>query len=155
MTWYRDTKPRERLLAKLVPQPNGCWHWTGVVDRKGYGHVGYKGKRGESLQRAVYDCFVGPIPDGHDVDHTCHNKDLTCVRLGAKCMHRRCGNPAHLTPIPRVENGQIAKARITYCPANHEYTEENTYIFEGRRFCKTCQRIAGKISKANARMAQR
>lgn len=147
----QDLPARDRLLAKLAPQPNGCWHWTGVIDSKGYGHVGYKGRRGETVQRAVYDCFVGPIPDGHEIDHQCHNDDETCIRLGAGCLHRRCGNPAHLRPLVRVANSRAAKQRVTACPHDHPYDDENTRLVGGRRFCRTCQRAASQAAKARAK----
>lgn len=139
MTWHRDTKPRERLLARLVPQDNGCWHWTGVVDKQGYGRVGYKGRKSETIQRAVYDCFVGPIPAGLHVDHTCHNADPDCLNT-TECMHRRCGNPEHLEPVTRAENTRRNKnSRKTKCKHGHVYTPENTYLNSvGARVCIIC-----------------
>lgn len=138
MTWNRDTNPRARLLAKLVPQPNGCWHWTGVIDKGGYGRIGYKGRRGETLQRAAYDCLVGPIPEGMHVDHTCHNDDPDCLDTAA-CMHRRCGNPEHLEAVPPAVNTQRNKnSRKTACIKGHPYSEANTYRSGGRRYCVAC-----------------
>jgi len=136
----RDIPAKDRLLAKLVPQPNGCWHWAGVIDKQGYGRIGYRGRRSETLQRAVYMEFIGPIPDGHDIDHRCHSEDdLTCPG-GRECTHRRCGNPDHLRALERVENGRLGKARITHCPKGHPYSTGNTTVSNGRRYCKTCQR---------------
>lgn len=139
----RDIPARERILAKLEPQPNGCWHWTGVVDRDGYGHVGYAGRRGETLHRAVYMEFVGPIPDGFEVDHVCHNEDPACIRLGRECAHRRCGNPAHLRAVSPADNSRAGKGKLTECPHGHPYDEANTYTHGGRRFCRQCNRVAG------------
>lgn len=156
----RDIPARDRLLAKLDPQPNGCWHWTGVIDKAGYGRVGYQGRRSTPLQQAVYMEFVGPIPEGHDIDHTCHSRDLSCVRQGDNCPHRRCGNPEHLEAVDRDEHRIRTKGRpslpgerlrITHCPRDHEYTPENTRITNGRRFCKTCNRAA----KARQRAARK
>lgn len=143
----RDIPAKDRLLAKLVPQPNGCWHWTGVVDSHGYGRVGYRGRRSTPLQQAVYLEFVGPIPEGHDIDHACHNDDPTC-QGGPTCQHRRCGNPDHLRPLVRVENARLGKTRVTHCPRGHEYTPENTRITGGRRFCKACNRAAKARQRA-------
>jgi hypothetical protein len=146
----RDIPAEERLLARLEPQPNGCWHWTGIIDKSGYGRIGYKGRRSEPIQRAVYDCFVGPIPDGHDVDHTCHNADTSCMRLGVECLHRRCGNPAHLEAVPADVNSRRAKERVTTCPRNHPYDEVNTCVSNGRRFCRECNRQAKRRQRARA-----
>lgn len=138
----RDIPARDRLLAKLVPQPNGCWHWVGVIDKAGHGRVGYKGRRSEPIQRAVYDCLVGPIPDGMHVDHVCHSSDPDCPG-GPTCLHRRCGNPAHLEPVTPLENALRAHRGIraaTHCINGHEYTEENSYYrpYDGKRLCVAC-----------------
>ena len=46
-----------------------------------------------------------------------------------------------------VEHGTHYQARKTHCPAGHEYTEENTYVFpNGARHCKTCRRESGRRS---------
>jgi len=114
-------------------------HWTGFIDKSGYGRLGYKGCRSVPLQRAVYDLFVGPIPDDHDIDHVCHTLDLTCTRLGPLCLHRRCGNIQHLEAVPWIVNNQRAGGRLSHCINDHEYTPENSYTSPtGRRICVTC-----------------
>lgn len=63
----------------------GCWLWIGPVHSQGYG------VQGRILaHRRAYEELVGPIPEKHDLDHTCH------VRL--------CVNPAHLRVTTRKEN---------------------------------------------------
>lgn len=143
----RDIPAHERILAKLVPQPNECWYWTGFIDRNGYGRVGYMGRRGTPLHQAVYHCFVAPIPDGLQVDHTCHSRSTNC-RGGPSCLHRRCGNPEHLEVVTQAENTRRAAGLITHCRHGHEYTEANTYVHGGRRFCRTCSRAAARAYKA-------
>ncbi|MET8864633.1 hypothetical protein ABZW11_16985 [Nonomuraea sp. NPDC004580] len=143
----RDIPARDRLLAKLVPQPNGCWHWTGFVERNGYGRVGYKGRRGTPLHQAVYDCFIGPVPEGMEIDHACHSRSKDC-RGGPTCLHRRCGNPDHLEAVTQAENARRAAALVTHCPRGHEYTAENTYVRGGRRFCRRCNLAATRALKA-------
>lgn len=151
-----DVPARDRLLAKLVPQPNGCWHWIGLLDSKGYGRIGYKGRRGETLQRAVYDCFVGPIPDGHEIDHACHSRDEACPG-GLPCTHRRCGNPEHLEAVEPEEHAKRTSASrlraITHCPHGHPYDADNTWITGGRRFCKTCNRASKARLRARRKAA--
>lgn len=143
----------ERINAKLVLQPNGCMYWTGVVDKQGYGRVGYRGRRSETLQRAAYMEFVGPIPAGSTIDHVCHTLDESCPG-GRNCMHRRCGNPAHLEAVTKLENTMRgrgfgpANAAKTTCPKGHPYSPENTYISGGRRFCRECNHVANARSKA-------
>ena len=52
---------RERLEAKLIPEPNsGCWLWMGGTNELGYGIIG-RGRRGEGFikaHRAAYREFV-------------------------------------------------------------------------------------------------
>ena len=126
---------RERVFAKLEIQPDGCVLWTGSLMPSGYGQVG-RGRRGEGLatvHRLMYEWFVGPIPDGMEMDHLCRN--------------RACAAPAHLVAVTRRENllrGETltaAHAAKTHCPAGHPYDEANTYRRPGYngRTCRTCR----------------
>lgn len=143
----RDTSARERLLAKLFPQPNGCWHWDGFIDPQGYGRTGYKGRRSTPLHQAVYDCLVGPVPDGLVIDHACHSHSTDC-KGGRTCLHRRCGNPDHMELVTPAENSRRAAALVAACPNGHPYEESNTYISGGQRFCRTCMRVRGANYRA-------
>jgi len=62
-----------------------CWIWIRTVPTAG----GYcQVKPGEKViyaHRWVYECLVGPVPEHHDLHHTCHNP--------------KCVNPAHLVPV--------------------------------------------------------
>jgi hypothetical protein len=74
----------ERLLAKRKLTESGCWEFTGSYTNSGYGMIGI-GKREEGIilsHRASYQLFIGAIPDGMYVLHTCDN--------------RKCFNPDHL-----------------------------------------------------------
>ena len=139
----RDIPARDRLLAKLHPQPNGCSYWAGFIDPQGYGRIGYKGRRSTPLQQAVYDCFIGPIPVGMMPDHRCHTDDPLCAG-GPTCLHRRCGNPEHLELVNGAENTRRGRSfsalntAKTHCPKGHAYDEGNTYTAGRRRYCVTC-----------------
>lgn len=117
-------------------EETGCWEWSGA---KGggkllYGQSSLDGK-GQLAHRVSYQLFVGPIPDGLDLDHTCRNT--------------LCVNPAHLEPKTHRQNvlvGNTVAARnaaVTHCPRGHAYDERNTRIQpKGGRACKECGRLA-------------
>ena len=58
----------------------GCWEWLGSKKSNGYGVIGRGGRGGGSVyvHRLSYEIFIGPIPDGLYVCHTCDNRP--CVR---------------------------------------------------------------------------
>lgn len=127
----------ERFMDKFVPDPNsGCWLWTATCTPPGYGQIstGHDGSRGHMSRahRISWELFRGPIAKGFVVDHKC----------GVRC----CVNPDHLRVVTQRENlisgtGRIADfARRTHCKNGHEYTEANTYRYEGKpwRKCRKC-----------------
>lgn len=150
MTWL------ERFFDQ-VEITETCWLWRGPVDsRNGYGVFG-RSQDGGSPHRFAYVTFVGPIADGLQVDHTCHNLDLSCRGLGGACPHRRCCNPDHLEAVTASVNMQRIYADRTHCKHGHEFTPENTRV----RFhsghgkivsdCLTCAREQNRRAKAKAR----
>jgi hypothetical protein len=133
----------QRFLSK-VRLSNGCWIWTGHVEKNGYGRIGVNGKM-RWAHRIAYELFIGLIPKGKELDHLC--------RVPA------CVNPRHLEPVTHKENmrrsplgaGVMHKAK-TKCPQGHDYSFENTYIFRGMRYCRVCARkykAAYKARKKN------
>jgi HNH endonuclease len=77
----------ERIGAQIEPQHDGCWLWRGNPDT-----YGKPNQHGSSVlvHRYVYRILVGPIPDGHDLHHTCETPG--------------CCNPAHLVPLTHSEH---------------------------------------------------
>jgi hypothetical protein len=73
----------ERFEAKIERHDDGCWYWVASKNRDGYGGFAPGGGRGPVLaHRWSYQRFVGPIPPGKNVLHTCDQPS--------------CVNPAHL-----------------------------------------------------------
>lgn len=155
---YRE-RTRQRIRRYSATDPmTGCWLWQKALDRDGYGVM--QALRRDSAHRVAYLAFIGPIPDGRVLDHTCHSTDTSCPS-GNDCQHRRCVNPAHLEPVTPGENTQrgtspsALNARKTHCHRGHEFTQENTYIRPDGRACRACQSAASSAYKRRKREAQR
>jgi hypothetical protein len=155
----RSFKPLiDRIMKRVSPCPfTGCWLFIGHLDTKGYAAItnepGSK-NRLVRVHRETYKHFIGPIPEGLELDHTCHTNDLNC-KGGASCPHRSCVNPAHLEPVTHEVNlargrepdwrpslGLAAerKRNLTHCKHGHEFTPENTKIrTKGGRLCLACK----------------
>lgn len=112
---------------------DGCWEWQTATGSKGYGAFS-DGKRSLLAHRFSYELFVGPIPEGLQIDHLCRN--------------RKCVRPDHLEAVTqqvnmsRGESFSAINGRKTHCKRGHEFSPENTYLTSfGSRQCKTCSRI--------------
>lgn len=132
----RSRPIRERIEDKIVRSPTGCWTWTGHTNGRGYGRIGVDGRE-QYVHRVAYELFVGPIPEGLEIDHLCKNT--------------RCVNPAHLEPVTHDENVRrsewfiVTNAAKTECVNGHPYREETTYLSpQGHRACLVCRRIADR-----------
>ncbi len=133
-------------LARVAPRLDeqhdknpvtGCWEWTGSRLWNGYGRLQ---ARGETVlaHRAAYEEWVGPIPEGMNIDHLCRN--------------RGCINPSHLdacTPQENTRRSPLSPAALnakkTHCKRGHEFTPDNTLLMPryeqpGKisRLCATC-----------------
>jgi hypothetical protein len=69
---------------------NGCWLWTGVHIKDGYGTLSVKGQRVLSHRFSLSLHLKRPITPGLEVRHTCHNPS--------------CFNPDHLEEGTHAEN---------------------------------------------------
>lgn len=144
--------PLERVLARVVvDEATGCILWTGPLNDWGYGKVWVDG-RSMQVHRAVYEGFVGPIPEGLTIDHV----------YAWGCRHRHCVNPAHLEAVTIRENlmrGQTqaaTNAAKVSCIHGHPFDEANTYVYaDGRRTCRTCIRDRGRVRMRAVRAAAR
>lgn len=72
-----------------------CWEHDGQLSRPVYGYpkitVRRNGKHRKLFAHALmYELVHGAVPEGHEIDHTCHN--------------HRCINPEHLEALPVPQN---------------------------------------------------
>ena len=128
-----------------------CWHLppgVGGPHGNGYDKLTVSGVKWYA-HRLAYTLFVGPIPEGTEVDHQCHNRDAEC-RGGDTCPHRKCCNPAHLEAVPHRINALRGKsptadnARKIVCSEGHEYMPRKS--MRHGRFCPIC-RMQNRIAK--------
>ncbi len=127
---------RDRVLSRLIIDPSGCLLWTGAITAGGYGVVGASSpRRVEYVHRLMYQWFVGPIPDGHQLDHL--------------CRVRRCASPADLEAVTARMNVLRSTAPTavnsvaTHCVNGHEFDLLNTYFRPDRtgRQCRKCRQL--------------
>lgn len=146
--WSRNGDPSAFLFH--IPAANrfdryvdrradSCWLWTGGLNNRGYGRF-YDGTRMVLAHRWAYEHFVGPIPDGLQLDHL--------------CRVRHCVNPAHLEAVTNKVNSlrgvspAAKNALKTNCPQGHPYDDANTWVSKnGFRQCRTCHRIRRRAQR--------
>lgn len=133
----------KRYTVDADPHPvlgTPCWPWKRVQKTgyaRGYGRFQLQSdSRNIMAHKASYEHFVGPVPEGLELDHLCRN--------------RRCVNFAHLEAVTHAVNVARGDAGLyqmqkTHCPSRHDYSEANTLITRsGKRSCRACSNIRMK-----------
>lgn len=149
-------------INAAIREDDGCLRWPRKPNTYGYGYFDYDRRR-QYAHRAVYELLVGPIPDGYQLDHLCHDPDK--CNLGNLCPHRMCIEVEHLEAVTPVENnirsGSLSSrnARKTHCLRGHEFTEGNTYwtTNQGRpaRQCRACMVVRDRLAGIEERIPPR
>ncbi len=84
-----------------VNQRTACWRWRGKMGGNGRPYLGQ-----HLAYRVAYELYVGPIPEGMEIDHLCGNG--------------QCVNPGHLEPVTSAENKRrMSLMRPPYCNRGH------------------------------------
>jgi hypothetical protein len=136
----------ERFLAR-VQKGDGCWEWQSSRARFGHG-LFYVDQTNVPAHRYAYRMWVGPIPLGMCVCHSCDNPP--------------CVNPAHLwlgtqrdNVADMVRKGRQAKGpRVTHCCRGHERSEDNIVVkgTAKKRHCRTCLLEAKRVQERRRKM---
>lgn len=161
MSWYHHGdplrarpigSPEERFESKVErngpvpearPDLGPCWIWPEIVSTNGgYGRF-WDGERTVTTHRWSYERFVGPIPDGLQLDHL--------------CRVRACCNPTHLEPVTQLVNiRRSPRIKPTHCPQGHEYTPETSRTKKtGSRSCVICSNARRRARRAAQRAERR
>jgi len=128
----RWMSPQDRFNQQ-TKMNKGCLEWQGHLLHNGYGQMRVNGKRIKA-HRFAWESVNGDIPDGLLVLHKCDNP--------------RCVNIEHLYLGTQKENardrdsrGRNGFSKKTRCKRGHEFTEENTYKWKGKRICRACKKL--------------
>jgi hypothetical protein len=114
-----------------VRQDGDCLLWTMTLDRDGYGKCSRDGRYWRA-PRLAHEDFIGPIPEGLEIDHLCRNP--------------QCVNPYHLEAVTGRENRRRGdgfagrQSRREECIHGHPLSGDNLYMHDGHRYCRTCRR---------------
>lgn len=130
----------QRFWRKVKIVENGCWEWQAGKHKFGYGMFGLETKVPHqypivTAHTYVYKKYVGPIPEGLELDHLCRNPS--------------CVNPLHLEPVTPHENKRRGVSPImlnfnkTHCIRGHELSGANVYVNPNTngRYCRACRKI--------------
>jgi len=79
---------------------SGCWEWADARDTRNYGALRYE-RVTLKAHRVAYELWVGAIPDGHGVLHSCDNPP--------------CINPDHLSTGTHADNMRDMASRARSC----------------------------------------
>lgn len=125
-----------------------CWDWTAGMHGVGYGSVPRKIHKSAYAHRAMYECVVGPIPNGLYVLHTCDNRK--CVNpehlwtgthldnikdMQAKGRHRGGSMPNEMNPFAKFTDVQVeairerARAGVRKCEIEREFGLSETHYY--------------------------
>jgi hypothetical protein len=137
----------DRILQHYKEDDNGCWIWQKSKDNHGYGMVrDPRSSRSEKAHRVSYRMFVGDIPEGKSVCHSCD------VRACVNPDHLYCGT-AKDNMRDAVERGRLSKKRTTLTPEQKKQIvilkEGGATKIEIAEAFGVCQQVVQKYWKGN------
>ena len=123
----------ERIEKKVERIPEGgCWVWMGTTTVRGYGQIEHKTKK-LYAHRASYEAFVGEIPQGMYVCHTCDN--VSCVNPNHLFLGTQKQNLQDMARKGRSTRGEKNPgAKLTEEQVNQIRTMDGTCSFISKIF---------------------
>lgn len=127
-----------------------------TLNRYGYPYLDLHlggGKKRRSVHHLVIESFVGPRPEGMQVDHIDNNPENNMLSNLQYVTPKQNTNRQALfgTSIAdRAATGTHHRQSVTHCPRGHELVEPNLVRHDakrGRRNCISCARTRGRIQK--------
>ena len=126
---YKKRSLEDRIMAKVKILKNGCWMWTGTVDREDSGGVMKIDGKKFTVRRILWEIHNGRLPDK--------------VRLVARCKKQKCVNPAHIISPKIIEYLDFVK-KLTPVPPIE--IPDNS---EAIRQCRALLRFWAEVSEGN------
>lgn len=142
-----DTHRREKIGGSEAASESDCILYAGRLSDRGYAQV-WVGGRTVRLHRHMYESFVGPIPEGHEIHH--------------RCGVKHCLNTDHMEALTHADHMRLhdplattASRAKTHCANGHARTPENLYVAPktGLRACRICRRANRRASDQRKREA--
>lgn len=90
----------QRFVSKyIINEVTECWEWQASVNNIGYGFI-RDGKKMRTAHRVSHELYIGEIPEGSVVCHSCDNP--------------KCVNPDHLWTGSMKDNhtDMVSKGRF-------------------------------------------
>lgn len=123
--------------------PQGCWLWKRKPHASGYGRHAISKNVIVYAHRFAWELHNGPIQAGLVIDHRV-------------CRNKICVNSSHMVVCTELENwlqpdGMVGRLKaVTHCPKGHEYTSQNTMVYNNCRHCLACRKARSKCHQLMA-----
>ncbi|MDO1477219.1 NUMOD4 motif-containing HNH endonuclease [Rhodococcus ruber] len=138
--------PREIVTKAGVRKPIAGKLLTRTIGSHGYYSVSLGRGRKATVHSLVAETFLGPA-QGREVRHL--NGDRLDCRLENLAYGTRSDNVQD-----SLRHGTHTMANAVTCPQGHVYDAENTYFYDGRRFCRACRNIRTRALYAAGKHAR-
>ena len=140
----------QRFWDKVLVGGNGCWLWQAALSPSGQGKFGLpiNGKwTTQVASRVAWFLTTGKWPE-KNVLHKCDTP--SCMRHSHHFEGTQQDNIKDCVNKGRHTGGKVY---ATHCIRGHEFSVENTWIHDGRRYCRTCRKAWKRNTRATRSVA--